>query len=200
LTGGNQDRFVARHNISGPIVFSISSMNYDKGTMHTVEAARSLWQAGHPITLVLAGAVLQPFRRYLNRLPIDDRSRIIVLGPVSDEERNDLLAAGDVLVMPSRTDSFGIAYLEAWLYGKPVIGASAWGVRDLIDDGRDGLLIPFGDVEALAQAILRLVTRREEAVTMGARGREKALRFHTWDVKYPLVRDLYQQLFERRGG
>ncbi len=41
--------------------------------------------------------------------------------------------------MPSRTDSFGISYLEAWLYGRPVIAARTWGVMDLIDEGHDGL-------------------------------------------------------------
>jgi glycosyltransferase involved in cell wall biosynthesis len=196
LTGGNRERFLAQRQIAGPIVFSISSLNYDKGTVHTIEAIRSLWRAGHDIHLVLAGAILQPFQNYLASLPQADRDRLLVLGPISDQDKHDLLAAGDVLVMPSRTDSFGIAYLEAWLYGKPVIGAQSWGVGDLIEHGRDGVLVPFGDVAALAQAILRLVTQPELASQMGARGRDKTLRQHTWDIKYPLVRDVYRQLAE----
>lgn len=198
LMGGNRERFLAKHKLHSPIAFSISSMNYDKGTHHTIEAIRSLWHAGHDITLVLAGAILKPFQAYLDTLPHQDRQRLLVLGSISDEEKRDLLAAGDVLVMPSRTDSFGIAYLEAWLYGKPVIGAQTWGVNDLIEHEQDGLLIPFGDVEALSSAILHLVAHPESARLMGARGRDKTLHRHTWDIKYPLVRDLYLKLVAAR--
>lgn len=197
LMGGNRERFLARHKLSSPIVFSISSMNYDKGTLHTVEAIRALWRAGHDVELVLAGAILKPFQNYLDTLPQQDSRRLVVLGSIPEDDKRDLLAAGDVFVMPSRTDSFGIAYLEAWLYGKPVIGAQTWGVTDLIEQEQDGLVVPFGDTAALSRAILQLVTQPKSAQRMGARGRDKALR-HTWDIKYPLVRDLYARLVAAR--
>src|SRR3712207_7592070 len=54
------------------------------------------------------------------------------------EDKRDLNAAGQVFCMPSRTDSFGIVYLEAWLNGVPVIGANAGGVPEVISDGVDG--------------------------------------------------------------
>jgi glycosyltransferase involved in cell wall biosynthesis len=175
-------------------------MAYDKGTMHLVEAARRLWQGGQAVDLVLAGAITQPFRAYLAGLPPADRARLHVLGPVDDAEKRNLLAAADVFAMPSRTDSFGIVYLEAWLYRKPVIGARTWGVMDVIEDGRDGLLVPFGDAAALADALSDLLSDAARRDQMGAYGEEKVHRMHTWDVKYPLVRNLYQQLVADRGG
>ena len=133
------------------------------------------------------------------RLPPADRAWLHVLGSVDDAEKRDLLAAADVFAMPSRTDSFGIVYLEAWLYRKPVIGARTWGVMDVIEDGRDGLLVPFGDVPALAAALSGLLADASRRAEMGAYGAEKVYRMHTWDVKYPLVRDLYFRLVAERA-
>jgi len=200
VLGGDGARFRLRHGIHGPLVVSLASMAYDKGTMHLVEAVRWLWQAGQTLELVLAGAITPPFRAYLTRLPPDDRARLRVLGAVDDAEKRDLLAAADVFAMPSRTDSFGIVYLEAWLYRKPVIGARTWGVMDVIDDGRDGLLVPFGDVPALTAALSDLLSGAAGRAEMGARGAEKVYRMYTWDIQYPRVREIYRQLAENPHG
>jgi glycogen(starch) synthase len=198
LAGGDAARFRARHGIRGPLVVSLSAMSYDKGTVHVVEAVRQLWQAGQAVELALAGSVLEPFRRYLNALPTADRERIHLLGAIDEAEKLDMLAAADIFAMPSRTDSFGIVYLEAWLYNKPVIGARTWGVSDVIADGEDGLLVPFGDVAALARAMTYLIDHPAEAAAMGRRGAEKVCALHTWDRKYALIRDLYTRLVAAR--
>ena len=91
------------------------------------------------------------FESYLSGLPEADRDRLFVLGAVGDDEKRDALAAATIFCMPSRTDSFGISYLEAWLYSRPVIAARTWGVMDVVEDGYDGLLVPFGDVIAVGQ-------------------------------------------------
>jgi glycogen(starch) synthase len=194
LVGGDGRRFRDRYGIQGTLVVTLSAMARDKGTVQVVEAMRRLWQVGRPVELALAGAVLSPFRHYLDELPIEDRGRIHLLGPVSEGEKRDLLAAADVLAMPSRTDSFGIVYLEAWLYGKPVIGARTWGVGDVIADGQDGLLVPFDDAPALAEALSYLLDHPEERAAMGARGERKVYERHTWELKYKQVRALYDRV------
>jgi glycogen(starch) synthase len=196
VLGGDGVAFRQRHGIleTAPVVLALSSMSYDKGTVHVVEAVRCLWQQGRSVELVLAGSVLAPFRRYLDRLPVADRDRIRLLGPVSEAEKRDALAAADIFAMPSRTDSFGIVYLEAWLYEKPVIGARTWGVTDVIDDGEDGCLVPFGDVGALAEAIAFLVDHPDVRTAMGAQGAQKVREQHTWVRKHRLVYQLYLDL------
>lgn len=196
IVGGDGQRFRSRHGIRGALVASISNLSYDKGTFHLVEAMRRLHQQGREITLALAGTVLQPFRRYWERLSPDDRRGILLLGPISQEEKRDLLAACDIFAMPSRTDSFGIVYLEAWLCRRPVIAARTWGVTDVVQDGEDGLVVPFGDVETLAEALAFLMDRPDLRDAMGRKGEQKVLSLHTWDQKYPLVRDLYIRLTE----
>ncbi len=96
--------------------------------------------------------------------------------------------------MPSRVDSFGIAFLDAWLCRKPVIGARTWGVSDVIVERQNGLLVPFGDAAALAEAIAYLLDHPDEAAVMGRQGEAMVYREHTWDKKIALVRDLYQGL------
>lgn len=196
IVGGDGVRFRERHSIPEAVtlVVSLASMSYDKGTVHLVEAVRRLWREGRSVELALAGTVLSPFRRFLGRLPKADRARLRVLGRVSEAEKRDLLAAADVFAMPSRTDSFGIVYLEAWLYRTPVVGARTWGVRDVIADGEDGLLVPFGDVPALAGALTTLIDAPDLRAAMGARGERKVRARYTWDVKHALVHRLYRRL------
>lgn len=194
LLGGDETRFRATHGIAGPLVTAVGSMSFDKGTETLVEAVAQLWRGGSDVELVLAGAVLGPFQYFLDQLDPATRARIHLLGAIDEATKRDLLAATAVLAMPSRTDSFGITYLEAWLYGKPVIGAQVWGIDDVIDDGADGLLVPFGDADALAAAITRLLSDSTEAAAMGRRGQAKVYAHHTWEKKYEVTRALYGEL------
>lgn len=201
VTGGDGRRFRRRYGLEGPIVFSIGTLAYDKGTGHTVEAMRRLWAGGSAAWLVLAGQALSPMRDYLERLPAEARRRLLVLGPVDDEEKRDLLAAGDLFCQPSCTDSFGIVYLEAWANGRPVIGARAGGVPAVIVDGVDGCLVDFGDVEGLAQTIARLLELPGLREEMGRRGQAKVQREMTWERVFQRVQGVYEAvLSSSRGG
>lgn len=86
------------------------------------------------------------------------------------------LAESDVVVLPSYREGVPRALLEAAAMGKPVITTDTAGCRDVVEDGRTGLLVPVGDGPALARAIVRLVSDSEACRTMGAAGREKVLR------------------------
>jgi glycogen(starch) synthase len=186
--GGDGGRFRARHGLSGPIVCSAGTMHRDKGTFDVVRAMERLWARGSGATLVLIGEATDPFRRFLDDRPPTTRARMRVLGYVPDEEKRDLLAAADVFALPSRTDSFGIVFLEAWLNGCPVVAAAAGGVPDVVEDGRSGLVVPFGDVGAIAGAIERLLTDRALARRLAAHGAAATRERYTWDHVYDRVR------------
>jgi glycosyltransferase involved in cell wall biosynthesis len=196
VEGGDGQRFVTRHGLTDPFVLAVGVMSLDKGTVHLVEAMRRLWQQGRKVELVLIGHPVPEFEVFLQQIPSRDRDRIRYLGPVDDSEKKDALAAANLFTLASRAESFGIVYLEAWLYGLAVVGARTWGVSDIIDNGQDGLLVPFADVPALAQAIETLLDHPQEAAAMGERGRQKVLREHTWELKCRLILDLYQRLVQ----
>lgn len=196
ILGGDGARFRQARNLSAPIITFIGTAAYDKGTAHLVEAMQKVWQT-RDATLILAGAQLSDFEKFFATQPPEVQTRVRRLGFINAHEKRDLLAATDIFVMPSRTDSFGIVYLEAWLYDKPVIGARAGGVPEVIDDGQNGFLVKFGDTDAIAARILELLEHRALAERLGRQGHQKVLREMTWARQYGKVRELYQALTRR---
>jgi len=198
LLGGDGERFRRKYGIAGPIVFYLGTAAYDKGTHHLVQAMCRLWEGGLEGALVLAGPSLDQFATFLAAQPAPVRQRVHVLGVIPEADKRDLLDAGAVMAMPSRTDSLGIVYLEAWLYAKPVIGALAGGVPEVIGDGVDGFLVRFGDVEAIADRLARLLGDADLARRLGEAGRRKVWQRYTWDGIYPVVREAYAEVCRRR--
>ncbi len=145
-----------------------------------------LWQQGLHVALALAGDMPDAgdVQQILNALSPDKRANVLQLGIIGGADKQDALAAATLLALPSRVDSFGIVLLEAWLHGKPVIGADAGGLPDVISDEQDGFIVPFGDVEDLAARLLALIQQPQLAQTMGERGRAKTLARYTWDAVY----------------
>lgn len=196
IAGGNAERFRQQHNIRGPVVLALGVAAFDKGTVHVIQAMQRLWAQGSDATLVQVGPQMRHFEQFCATLPDTDKARCRLLGFVPHEVRCDALAAANMLLQPSRTESFGIVYLEAWCYGIPVIASWAGGVPELVRHGVDGLLVPFGDVEALVAAIGRLLREKELARAFGAVGRARVLRSLTWEHIYCQVRDIYARVLD----
>lgn len=195
LEGGDGERFRERHGVSGPVVLFLGTKAFDKGTVHLIQAAESLWARGRRFTLVIAGSSAnRDFSEFFGTCPPAVKERTRNLEDIGEEEKKDLLAAADVLAMPSRNDAFGVAYLEAWAYRKPVIGALAGGVPEVISDGEDGLLVSFGDVEALAGKMTLLLDDRELAAAMGERGHAKLAKKFAIERKCGRIETVYEQL------
>lgn len=192
---GDGARFRAQHQIHGPLILSVGALARDKGAHDLLAALAYLHAAGHAdARLVMIGAPWPGFAAALDALPPAPRAAVLVLPYASDAVKYDAYAAADVFALPSRTDSFGIVYLEAWCAGLPVIGARAGGVPDVITDGSDGILVPFGDVPALAGALARLLRDPALARRMGAAGRARVLAHHTWDHVYRRVQAVYAEV------
>lgn len=89
----------------------------------------------------------------------DGRARVVLAGPQTGRRLDASYAAADLLVLPSRVETYGMVVTEALARGLPVIAADVGGVPEALGDvpaeGRPGLLVPPGDAEALAQALRR---------------------------------------------
>ncbi|MGQ9548456.1 MAG: glycosyltransferase [Roseiflexus sp.] len=105
--------------------------------------------------------------------------------------------AADIVTMPSRYESFGMAALEALACGKPVIATSAGGPAFIIEDGVSGLLTPPSDPPTLAQHLERLLLNDDERATMGVAARERALRFG-WEHIGCDILGIYRDLLRQR--
>jgi glycosyltransferase involved in cell wall biosynthesis len=161
---------------------------------------QTVWQRVPEARLLLAGAR----RKYANQVEgmiagMDRqlRERVTFLYDFPDELKPDLFAALDVFAYPSRYESFGIAFLEAWAAGKPVIGCRAGAIPDVISEGMDGLLVTPGDVNELAEAITNLLIDSTKAHIMGASGRTKTLDRYNWPGIARRFRSVYQQAIEK---
>jgi glycosyltransferase involved in cell wall biosynthesis len=191
IAGGDGAAFRARHGLDGDIVFYVGAHHPDKGAVHVVEAMERLWARGVEATLVMAGAPMDPFEEFWKGRPEETRRRVLRLGIISDAEKRDLFAAGDVFALPSRTDSFGIVFMEAWLCGAPVVAAAAGGVPDVVEHEVSGLVAPFGDVDAIASSIQRLLSDPAMRARMAEHGRKRTLESWTWDRVYARIRPAF---------
>jgi glycosyltransferase involved in cell wall biosynthesis len=189
-------RAVAKHALhpGKPLVLFIGSITHDKGAVTLLQAMIQLWRAGVDATVMFVGDAPGPggFAQALATTPPEFRDRIRTPGLLHGSDKHDALAAASVFAMPSRVDSFGIVYLEAWAHRKPVIGALAGGVPGVIDHGVDGALVPFGDATALAGCIRGLLEDPARAAAWGDAGRRKLASRYTWDRIYGMLRESYQ--------
>src|SRR6185369_11404778 len=101
--------------------------------------------------------------------PIDG---LYVKEGVSDAERLAAIAACDVLLLPSAAEAFGIVYLEAWAYSKPVIGSHIAPIDSLITHMSDGLLVDPLSVNQIAEGIRQLADNTDLASRLGKVGRQ----------------------------
>ena len=122
--------------------------------------------------------------------------RVTFCGRVPDADLPAHYAASDLLVLPSTTmgEAFGVVLLEAMACGKPVIASNLPGVRSVVDDGRDGLLVRPGDVEDLAEKVQRLLADGSARREMGVRGRKKVEERYDWPRIVPRLEEFYAEV------
>ncbi len=96
-----------------------------------------------------------------------------------------------IVVVPSLGEGFGMVALEAMERGRPVIASAVGGLPEIVVDGETGLVVPSGDAEALAEAIVALAGDLERAAAMGAAGRERALSEFTPERSARRIEELY---------
>jgi len=123
-----------------------------------------------------------------------------ITGRIDEAHLDALYRRANVFVLPAENsgaafEGFGLTYLEANAYGKPVVGTYDCGAEDAIQDGVNGLLVPQKDAKAVAEAILRLLDDTSLAESMGARGRDIAR-----DRDWSRVVDEYLALYDQALG
>jgi glycosyltransferase involved in cell wall biosynthesis len=162
-----------------------------------------------------------PFALFVGRLSAEkgvdvlaDAARDLPLVVIGDGPRRDLFPEGlgavppadvhawydraSVVVLPSRREGLGNVLLEAMAHGRPVVATDVGGIPSIVDHGRNGLLVPAGDADALSRAIRLLLEDRELGSRLGAAGRELVAARAGWDVVTSRTLDVYREAVERR--
>lgn len=108
-----------------------------------------------------------------------------------------ILSVADVVVLPSLSEGFPNAVLEAMATGKPVIATHVGGVPEMVVEGETGLLVSPGNAEALGAAILKVLQDPERAAAMGRAGRERVREQFSLDRMVGQVQDLYEDILRQ---
>jgi len=136
-----------------------------------------------------AGAEVARLMELASALGVSDR--VILFPPQPHERLADFYAAADVVLMPSRSESFGLVALEAQACGTPVVAASVGGLRTVVRGG--GILVEGHDPGDHAEALLAILTDPGLAMRLGAAGARESLAF-SWDATSHEVAEVYREL------
>lgn len=148
-----------------------------------------LWMAGH-------GEVEQG-KALARELGVD--SSVKFLGWVSGADKQRLLGEAEVLCLPSFAEGVPMAVLEGMAHGLPVVTTPVGGIPDVIVNGRNGILIPVGDSDAISGAIINLLRDPEERRRLGASAQETVRTLCSLEQVGAMLADTYRDLWRRSG-
>ena len=179
-----------------PVIVHISNYRPVKRTADVVRVfARAAAELPARLVLVGDGPDLGPAVDLARELGVLDRVRLI--GVVDDVA--PYLRGADLLLLPSRNESFGLVALEALAAGIPVIASRVGGLPEVVQHGVSGYLFPPGDVEGMARKAAAVLRDRPLAERLGAAGAERARRFRPERI-IPRFEDLYRRVLGLPAG
>jgi phosphatidylinositol alpha-1,6-mannosyltransferase len=167
-------------------ILTLARVHPRKGQLDTARALASLPnETKRGIVYQIGGAGDPAYLREVEAACVAGGVPFEYLGEISEDGLARAYAACDLYVMASRTlprsvEGFGLTYLEAGLFGKPVVAARSGGVEEAVLDGKTGLLVPEGDIPAQAEALRKLIEDAALRRTLGEGNRTHALS-RKWD-------------------
>lgn len=183
-----------------PKILTLGNIRQVKGHDVLVEAAAQVLQRFPQARFQIAGEVLEPvfFYRLQQRLEeLGIAEQFEFLGGVTDLP--PLFQNADIFVLPSRSEGFSNAILEAMAASLPVIATNVGGNAEAVGDGQTGLIVPAEDPTALADAILRMLSHPVTMRRMGQSGRQRAQEVFTSVAMIRQFEMLYRHLLRRES-
>jgi glycogen(starch) synthase len=199
----NASDFRSSHNI-GPndFVVLVPRKSEDKGFYQTMDALFALPPLSRKIALVMldktpvtARGKIESYKSALVKKGIN----VVDTGYVTGTDLVSALRSADVIVQPSRVDSLGIIYLESWACKKPVIAACSGSMKEVIKDHENGLLVEYGSVKQIADALMNIANDEKLGATLGINGFQLLNQKYTYREMVNRTRDLYSALLSNQG-
>lgn len=168
----------SRTTSGGPIILSVARLVRRKNHVAVLDAVAALQPLFPGLQYVMIGD--GPLRGELEKCAseLEITSQVRFLGEVSDEDRMRYYQETDLFVLPTRSEGddvegFGIVFLEAASYAKPVIAGRGGGVAEAVAHGRTGLVVDPNNADELLEAVANLLLNPEIARELGRAGRER---------------------------
>jgi glycosyltransferase involved in cell wall biosynthesis len=159
-----------RYRLKDHVILFVGRLDSNKGLTVLLEAYGRLKESAKDVSLCIVGKDLNMGKEIHRIVEKDGLEDVVIAGQVDKEMLLSFYSCADMLVLPSSYEAFGMVLIEAMAKGVPVIGTNVGGIPEVLDDDRCGLMVPYGDSEALSGAMERLLTDaglRERLVKAG---------------------------------
>jgi glycosyltransferase involved in cell wall biosynthesis len=182
---------------SHTVITTVGNIRRVKGHDIFIRAAAQILPNFPDVSFSIAGAVLEPeyfaeLQDLVRELNLTGRFRFA--GGISDLHSH--LAAADIFVLPSRSEGFSNAIVEAMATSLPVVATSVGGNAEAVEHSITGFIVPPESPQALAAAISRLLSDPALATQMGAAGRQRALDLFTTEAMMHRITETYARLLD----
>ncbi|PJE59588.1 MAG: hypothetical protein COU85_02905 [Candidatus Portnoybacteria bacterium CG10_big_fil_rev_8_21_14_0_10_44_7] len=168
----------------------VGKLTKTKGLLYLIAAFAKLRRERGNIKLKIIGRGAPSTEKEI-RARAAGQSGIVFLGQKSPSEVKKYYQDCDIFVLPSLSEGFGIANLEAMACGRPVISTKVGGIADVVFDGKNGFLVEPADTRALYRAMKRAVENRGQLEKMGRQARARAVREFSWKVVAQKMEQVY---------
>jgi glycosyltransferase involved in cell wall biosynthesis len=174
------------------VVIQVARLDYLKAHCTAVRTAQKVREAIGDFRLLLVGEGPErpKIEAEIERLGLGDTVRL--LGLRTDVKR--LLSAADVFLLTSISEGIPVTLIEAMGAELPVVSTAAGGVGEVVEHGRTGLVVPVGDEEALAAALIRFLPNADLRQVFGKQGRQRAQERFTESAMHAQYAALYDEM------
>ena len=181
---------------TGPVVGTVTRLMPSKGNRYLVEAARLVLDQDPDahFYIVGEGELLDDLEQRARRLGIAERIRFTGFA----RDVAGALAAFDVVVFPSLWEGTSLTAFEALAAGRPIVASDADGLRDILQDGRDSVIVPKRDAGAIARAVVALLDNPGRCDELGGAARRTGAGYDI-NIFVRKMERLYRTMHEYRG-
>ncbi|MEO6815146.1 MAG: glycosyltransferase family 4 protein, partial [Edaphobacter sp.] len=181
------------------LITSIGNIRYIKGHDVFIKAAAVIAPQFPHVDFSIAGGVLEPayfeeLQSLVRDLNLSDRFRFV--GSITNLQQH--LSAADIFVLPSRSEGFSNAIVEAMAASLPVIATDVGGNAEAVQDGVTGIVVPAENPQALSAAMARLLAAPVQAKAMGVAGKQRVAERFTTEAMMLQTTATYKKLLSQR--
>jgi glycosyltransferase involved in cell wall biosynthesis len=183
-----------KYGLPGRCVLFLGQKYAYKGTRPLLDSAPLVWRVHPDVSFVFVGPRTEHSKAVFRGMP---DARVREIGTVDLQDKTDLLAACDVVCVPSSQESFGGVLVEGWSLRKPVVAGPAPAAAEIITHGADGFFVSAQTPYAIAERLVWLFDHPQRAAEMGESGAQKVKRSFTWERLAAATESLYAALLSR---
>jgi glycosyltransferase involved in cell wall biosynthesis len=174
-------------------VLFAASWRENKGIADLVPAFVKLAEKHRSVTLTILGGGL-PEQTVRAEFPRSVQSRILFAVPASERGTAEAFGSGDIFLLPSLFEGTPLTLIQAMMSGLPIVTTNVSGMKDVIEDGKTGLLVPIRSPDAIVAAVDTLIADRSLRERLGRAAQMTALHTYTWERAAQPVEQVYLRL------